>query len=325
MFYMRKRKILRALRRRKSGYVSGADLAARLGISKVAIWKHIQGLRKEGYKVESKPKLGYRLVATPDLLTPYEIQEGLRTNLIGREAHYFEKVSSTQEVAKELAIGGAKGGTCVIAEVQTGGRGRRGRSWHSPAGGVYVSVIVRPKMIPTRAQLMTLLAGVATAKVLRGIYNLQAELKWPNDVQIGGKKVCGILIEIGAEAKLVNWLVIGIGINANVEPASFPREFRAVTTSLKKECGKEISKVELVRKLLEEIERLYLVFKERGPGPILDEWRTLTNTLGTLVRITNGGVINGKAVDVDQDGALIVKLADNTFKRVIAGDVSLRI
>ena len=317
-----KKEILRALR--KGGYISGADLAARLGRSKVAIWKHVQGLKKEGYAIESKPKLGYRLVAAPDALAPYEIEDGLRTHLIGREIHHFRKVNSTQEVAKELARKGAKEGTCVIADAQTGGKGRRGRGWHSPAGGVYLSAILRPQITPSKAQLMTLLAGVAVARTLRRLYDLRVELKWPNDVQIMGKKACGVLTEIDAEAERVNWLVMGVGINANVERTSFPPELRGIATSLEEECGEKISRVELVRKLLEEIEGLLLIFKERGSTPILEKWKALTNTLGASVRITNGDVIEGKAVGIDQDGALLVKLADGTLKRVIAGDVSLR-
>jgi BirA family biotin operon repressor/biotin-[acetyl-CoA-carboxylase] ligase len=318
-------KILRALREGQGNYVSGVELAARLGTSKVAIWKHIQTLRKEGYDVDSKPRIGYRLVAVPDLLLPYEVEDGLRTDLIGKEIHHYREIGSTQEAARGLAAEGAKEGTVVIAEIQTRGKGRRGRKWYSPVGGVYMSVILRPQISPARAPLLTLLAGVVVAKALRRLYNLKAELKWPNDVMVKDRKICGILTEMTAETEAINYCIVGIGVNANVELAHFPPEFRASTTSLKEELGARVSRVELVRDLLGEIERLYAVFKERGPAPILEEWKILTNTLGTQVQVIGQTeVVEGRAVDVDQDGALIIRLADGSLKRIIAGDLSLR-
>lgn len=179
-------------------------------------------------------------------------------------------------------------------------------------------------MNPSQAPLMSLLGGVAVAKTIREIYGLRAELKWPNDIQIDGKKVGGILTELGAEAELINWLVIGIGLNANIRVANFPRELRTTTTSLEEECNRKILRVELVKKLLENIERLYMILKNRGETPILEEWKKMTNTLGVWVRVENGEVTDGKALDIDQDGALIIELADGNIKRVVAGDVSLR-
>jgi len=322
---MMRRKILRVLRKRRGGHVSGAELATRLGTSKVAIWKHIQALKKEGYDIDSKLRIGYRLVSAPDLLLPYEVEDGLRTDFIGKEIHHYSRVSSTQEAARELATEGVKEGTVVIAEIQTRGKGRRGREWRSPAGGVYLSVILRPQINPARAPLLTLLAGVAMAKVLRRLYDLKAELKWPNDVMVNDRKICGILTEMAAETESVNHCIVGIGINANVELTHFPPEFRASTTSLKEELGAGVSRVEFVRGLLGEIEQLYIVFKERGPAPILEEWKTLTNTLGALVQVIGQTeVVDGRAVDVDQDGALIIRLAGGSLKRIIAGDLSLR-
>lgn len=320
-----RREILRALRDGRGSHVSGAELAARLGASKVAIWKHIQALRREGYDIHSKPRIGYRLVAAPDLLLPYEVEDGLRTDFIGKEIHHYRKVSSTQEAAKGLAAEGAKEGTVVIAETQTRGKGRRGREWHSPAGGVYMSVIPRPQINPARTPLLTLLAGVAVAKVLRRIYNLKAELKWPNDVMINDKKICGILTEMTAETEAVNYCIVGIGINANIQLAHFPPEIRASTTSLRKKLSGHVSRVELVRDLLWEIEQLYTVFKERGPAPILEEWKSLTNTLGAWVQITGQTeVVKGRAVDLDQDGALNIRLTDGSLRRIIAGNLSLQ-
>jgi BirA family biotin operon repressor/biotin-[acetyl-CoA-carboxylase] ligase len=188
-----------------------------------------------------------------------------------------------------------------------------------------MSVILRPQISPARAPLLTLLAGVAVAKALRRLYNLKAKLKWPNDVMVKDRKICGILTEMTAETEAVNYCLVGIGVNVGVELTHFPPEFRASTTSLKEELGTRVSRVELVRDLLGEMERLYVVFKERGPAPILEEWKTLTNTLGAQVQVIGQTeVVEGRAVDVNQDGALIIRLTDGSLKRIIAGDVSLR-
>ncbi|MFQ6129420.1 MAG: biotin--[acetyl-CoA-carboxylase] ligase [Candidatus Hadarchaeaceae archaeon] len=316
-----KEEILRVLHRGR--YVSGTKLAKRLKVSKVAIWKHVQTLKSDGYSIESKPRRGYRLIAAPDLLLPYEVRRGLKTKFVGREISYYKEVDSTQEIAKRLATKGFEEGTLVVAETQTTGKGRRSRNWYSPEGGVYLSIILRPEVSPSRAPLMALLAGLATAKTIRKLYKLKVELKWPNDILVNDRKVGGVLIEIAAEADIINWLVVGIGLNANTK-ASLPRELRKTAVSLEEECGRKISRMELVRKLLEEVEQLYLIFKKHGSAPILEGWKSMTNTLGVPVRVTNGKVIEGKAVDVDQDGALIIKLADGSVRRVVAGDVSLR-
>lgn len=317
-----KGRILKVLRR--GDYVSGTELARQLEMSKVAVWKHIQALKRDGYSIESKPRKGYRLMATPDLLFSYEIRRDLKTKFVGGVISHYREVNSTQEIAKKLAAGGSEEGTLVVAETQTAGKGRRNRNWFSPKGGIYLSIILRPKLAPSQAPLMALLAGVAAAKTIRELYKLKAELKWPNDILVNDKKVGGVLIEIAAETDAINWLVVGIGLNANTKTASFPPELRTTAVSLEEGCGRKIPRVELVRRLLEEIERLYLVFDNQGSAPILEGWKSMTNTLGVPVRVTNGEVIEGKAVDVDQDGALIIKTADGEIRRVVAGDVSLR-
>lgn len=317
-------KILRALRNKRDGYISGTKLAKSLQTSRVAIWKHVQALKKEGYKIESLPKVGYRLISVPDILLPLEIKDGLDANFFGKKVYHYDRVNSTQEVAKELASKGAREGTLVIAETQTRGKGRRGRSWYSLTGGVFLSIILRPKMSPSQAPLMSLLGGVAVAKTIRELYKLKAELKWPNDIQIDDKKVGGILTELAADAELINWVVMGIGLNANIRVASLPHELRVTATSLKEECNRDISRVELVKKLLENLEQLYLIFKRRGEAPILEEWKNMTNTLRAWVRVENGEAIEGRALDIDRDGALIIELASGITKRIIAGDVSLR-
>lgn len=320
-----KAKILEALCAHREGWVSGAKLAEELMISRVAVWKHIKALEADGYLIESRAARGYRLIAIPDLLLPFEIRRGLKTKFVGRRIFHYEEVSSTQEVAKRLATeGGEEEGALVVAESQTAGRGRRNRGWCSPRGGLYLSIILKPKMPPSRAPLMALLAGLAIAKTIRKICGLKAELKWPNDILIRGKKVGGILIEIAAEADLISWIVVGIGLNANVRLSSLSPELRMTATSLEEECKEKVSRVEILRKLLEEVEHLCQILKEEGAEAILKEWKSMTNIMGVPVRVTNGDVIEGVAVDLDQEGALIIKTYEGKIRRVVAGDVSLR-
>ena len=200
-------KILQALRE-SSDYISGEMLSQKLSISRVSIWKHVHSLQQEGYILEASPK-GYRLVSSPDLLLPYEFPgwEG--------KIHHFTELVSTMDVARELAKGGAEEGTIIIAETQSQGKGRLGREWLSPKGGIYFTIILRPKISPAYAPRINLMAAVAVAKTIGRLFGLKAELKWPNDVLIEGKKACGILAEIDAEIDKVNSVNLGIGINAD--------------------------------------------------------------------------------------------------------------
>jgi BirA family biotin operon repressor/biotin-[acetyl-CoA-carboxylase] ligase len=301
-----KGQILEALRER-THYVSGEALSHQLGISRVSIWKHIRGLKEDGYVIEASAK-GYRLVSSPDLLLPYEFP-GLEQRI-----HHFREISSTMDAARELAKKGAEEGTIVIAEVQTRGRGRLSREWLSPEGGIYFTIILRPRISPAYAPRINLMAGIAVAVTIKELYGLKAGLKWPNDVLIAGKKVCGILAEMDAETDVVNFVNVGIGINANV---SIPR-FEITATSLKDALGREISRKEFLSALVVEIERwLPLLMK----ADLLEEWRRLSATLGKEVRVTSlGEEVMGRAIDIDATGALIVKDEDGSLRTVLVGD-----
>lgn len=303
--------------------VSGVELADRLEVSRVAIWKHIQSLKKQGYSILAKPGKGYELVGAPRALLPYEIKRGLETEFVGGDVLYYEELDSTQSKAKDLAVEGKKEGTLVVAEAQTGGRGRRGRDWHSPRGGVYLSLILKPDMPPARSTLMSLLGGISVAESIYELFGLKPDLKWPNDVQIGGKKAGGILVNTSGEADVIDWIVIGIGLNANVDFSSFPSNLRKTATSLQRELGRRISRVNLTKRLLEKIEKNYQFFLREGGGPILEKWEALTNTLGVQVRVTNGEEVEGKAINIDKDGRLVIKLSDGGCKKIASGDVSL--
>ena len=301
-----KGQILEALRER-THYVSGEALSHQLGISRVSIWKHIRGLKEDGYVIEASAK-GYRLVSSPDLLLPYEFP-GLEQRI-----HHFREISSTMDATRELAKKGAEEGTIVIAEVQTRGRGRLSREWLSPEGGIYFTIILRPRISPAYAPRVNLMAGIAVAVTIKELYGLKAGLKWPNDVLIAGKKVCGILAEMDAETDVVNFVNVGIGLNANV---SIPR-FEITATSLKDALGREISRKEFLSALVVEIERwLPLLMK----ADLLEEWRRLSVTLNKEVRVMSlDEEVMGRAIDIDATGALILKGKDGSFRTVLVGD-----
>jgi len=301
-----KRQILKALRE-CSDYLSGETLSEQLGISRVSVWKHIRSLKKDGYVIEASPR-GYRLVSYPDLLLPYEFP-GLEQRI-----HYFPEIGSTMDAARELAKKGVGEGTIVIAEAQAHGRGRLSREWLSPKGGIYFTLILRPSISPAYAPRINLMASVAVATTIRKLFGLNAELKWPNDVLIGGRKVCGILAEMDAEMDVVNFVNVGIGINAN---ASVP-QFEKTATSLKDALGREISRKEFLSVLLMEIERRQALLME---ADLLDEWKKLSGTLNKYVRILSPGeVIVGRAIDIDTTGALIIRKRNGSLKKALAGD-----
>lgn len=255
----------------------------------------------------------------PDKLTPSMIKAGLNTTVIGRDIEYFEETESTNIIARQIASS-VEEGTVVIAESQTGGRGRMGRKWLSPEGGIWLSIIIKPRIQPLYAHRITLLAGVSAAKAIRS-YGLEAKIKWPNDVLVKGKKVCGILTEIGAEIDSIEYVVVGIGIDANVDTELFPEEIRESSTSLKKEIGREINRIEFVQRLLEEFEALYLKFHRGGFSSILEEWRNMSATIGEWVKITTQTrIIYGEAIGVDNEGALILETEEGQLEKIVAGN-----
>jgi len=301
-----KSQILKALRE-CSDYLSGETLSEQLGISRVSVWKHIRSLKKDGYVIEASPR-GYRLVSCPDLLLPYEFPD------LEQRIHYFQEIGSTMDAARELARKGAGDGTIVIAEAQAHGRGRLSREWLSPKGGIYFTLILRPSISPAYAPRINLMASVAVATTIRKLFGLNAELKWPNDVLIEGRKVCGILAEMDAEMDVVNFVNVGIGINANT---SIP-QFEKTVTSLKDALGREISRKEFLSVVLVELARWQALLME---GALLDEWKKLSGTLNKYVRILSPGeVIVGRAIDIDTTGALIIRKRNGSLKKALAGD-----
>ncbi|MEL4305149.1 biotin--[acetyl-CoA-carboxylase] ligase [Methanococcoides sp. LMO-2] len=313
----RKMDIIRALKEAGDAPISGEDLGEKLGISRTMVWKYIKALEEDGYVIESSPGAGYVLVSTPDKLYPAEISIGLDTSIIGKDIHYFETVDSTNDMAKKMGLK-AEEGTIVVAEVQENGRGRKGDPWISPKGGIWLSVILKPSILPAHAPRLTLMAGVAVANTMRQ-FGVDASIKWPNDVVIGKKKICGILTEMDAEADHIGFVVIGIGINANIPVEELPEELREGSMSLSSIKGECINRAEFVQALLRSLETEYLRFKVDGSTKILEDWMSLSNTIGRQVDvITPHKIISGKATGINADGALIVE-NDEGVHEVIAG------
>jgi BirA family biotin operon repressor/biotin-[acetyl-CoA-carboxylase] ligase len=316
--------ILDALRNSGGSYVSGEELCRIAGISRAAIWKRVEKLREEGYEIEALPHLGYRLTGIPDSLIASEIRWGLGSKTIGREIISYRKTDSTNDVAYELAEKGMKEGTVVIAEEQARGKGRHGRSWVSPPkGGIYMSCILRPEMEPGQIPRITLMAAVAAAKSIRSVTGLPASIKWPNDILVNGGKVCGILTEMKAEQDRVDFIVLGIGVNVNTAAKALPKG----ATSLKAEmrgsgADAAVPRVELARNILESVERYYDIMKSGGSAAIIKEWKALSSTIGSRVKVTLAKrSFEARAHDIDRDGALVVKLDSGVLERVSSGDI----
>ena len=245
-----------------------------------------------------------------------------KTRAIGQRIHYHRKVTSTNDVAKALAKSGAQEGTVILAATQTHGRGRRDRSWLAPIGGLWFSLILHPKILAKNSYQLTFMAAVAVAKTIQNLFHLNAEIVWPNDIFVNGRKICGILTETSISGPEVNFAIVGIGMNTNVDLASFPEELRASVTSLKAELKRPVAQDQLLRRLLKELEAYYVMLQLNQFEPILDEWQRLTTLFGAHVEVIScAETIHGVAVGVDQHGALEILLQNGSLKKIISGDV----
>ena len=319
-------RILKLLRQQSQDYLSGEEISRQLAVSRTAVWKHIQELKNHGYEIEAHPRKGYRLKSRPDLLLPEEIRAGLATQLLGKHIVHFYDTSSTNNEAKRLAADDAVEGTIVVSEAQTLARGRVKRGWCSPpGGGVWVSVILRPPFPPQEAPKCTLMAAVATVEAIREASGLNCGIKWPNDILWQGRKLVGILTEMSAEMDAINFVVLGIGINVSLQESDFPEELRNIGASVSMGAEREVSRVEVLQKLLERLEYWYQVVKQEGFESVLEAWRRESVTLGQPVRVLAGEeTYDGVAEELAEDGSLLVR-TENGLRRVLAGDVSLRL
>lgn len=317
-----KDKVLQALRM-ADGFLSGEAISGELGISRSAVWKAINGLREMGYEIDSVTNRGYRLAGTPDILTEESIRSFLTGSLIS-EVHALKTVDSTNNEAKRWAQQGAPHGSLFVADEQTGGKGRLGRVWKSPAGtGLWFSVLLRPKAVPEQVTGLTLTAGLSVAKAIQKLTGCKAQIKWPNDVVIGSQKVCGILTEMAAEMESVEYVIPGIGVNVNTE--SFPEEIAFKATSLYLSTGKKWSRAELLGAILQEMECLLDRQEQGGVQAILEEYRENCVTIGRKVSTQRGNIrLSGIAEDVTEGGELVVRQSNGSQLVINSGEVSVQ-
>ena len=318
--------ILSALRSAENGGVSGADLSDQLGISRAAIWARIEELRKLDYEIEATPHLGYRLISTPDVLHADDLIASLgKTKVIGRDIRVFEQTTSTNDVVEKLARDGVKEGVVVFAESQTKGRGRLGRVWNSPTRkGLWFSILLRPNLRPQETTQLTVAAATAIWRAIHAETGISAEIKWPNDILIRGKKVVGILTELSAEVDRVKHIILGIGVDVNLTASEMPTELRKIATSLRIESGQFVSRAELATAILRELDHDYARVCSGGFAKLADEWEQHCTTIGQQVVVSLGPrKIRGHAESLDDDGALLVRTEHGHIERVIGGDVTL--
>lgn len=315
--------ILDYLLEHKGEFVSGQKISDMFGISRTAVWKHIRVLKQRGYVIESFTKKGYCLKEAPELLHPDAVTHAWPTKVIGQNLIYYEKTDSTNTLAKKLANEGAKEGTVVVAEEQSGGRGRLNRSFLSPfAQGLWFSLILRPPFLPMEVSKMTLLAAVAITHALRQ-QGLECGIKWPNDILVHDKKIVGILTELNASMEKINYLIMGIGINTGITKKMLPRDLKKTVTSFAME-NVPVNRTQLLRDIFCDLEHYYFEAEKEGFSPILEEWKKLSCMLGKDVEVAMPDrTFSGTAVDLDESGNLLVR-TDSGIERVLAGDVRVR-
>jgi BirA family transcriptional regulator, biotin operon repressor / biotin---[acetyl-CoA-carboxylase] ligase len=319
--------ILRALRSAADDPVSGAELAEQLGISRAAVWARIQELRELGYEIHASPHEGYRLRSVPDVLHADDLLAVLGPGLVvGRDIRVFQETTSTNDVAEKLGRDGVKEGAVVFAESQTKGRGRLGRSWVSARGkGLWFSVLLRPPLPPQAAIQITVASATAVARALREAVGLPVEIKWPNDILVNERKICGILTEMTGELDKIGFIVLGIGVNVNFELKDFPAELRKTATSIAIELGRPVRRSEVAAAILRELDGEYARVRSGRFEAVADEWEANCTTIGRNVEIACGNrVVHGRAESLDPEGALLVRTQHGRLERIIGGDVTLR-
>jgi len=318
-------KVLTFLQTHNTEYLSGQDLSDVLRISRVAVWKHIKKIQELGYNVESKQKLGYKLISNSELLLPWEITSNLKTKTIGKQAYYFDSIDSTQNQALKMAQDVANDGTVIVASEQTGGKGRDGRKWMSPKGGIWISIILHPKFDISITTLFPIASSLALSLAIEKTFSIKPELKWPNDLTINGKKVAGMLVDVSLESNRIENLVLGVGINFDVNTKQIEKSLKGTpnfygVASLRDE-NQKVKPIQLVQTFLLELEKIYKALNEKQIKKIISEWTSRSSTIGKNVELnTVDSKIKGKAIKIDDDGALIVS-ENNKIHKVIAGDI----
>jgi len=317
-------KILSFLKAHESEFLSGQDMSDILKISRVAVWKDIKKIRSLGYKIESKQNLGYRLLDSSELLLPWEVTQNLNTKFLGKRVYYFDTIDTTQNFAIKIASKSNENGTVVISKKQTGGRGRMKRKWKTPAGGIWMSIILHPKFDVSYATLVPIATSLALCIAIEKILKIKPELKWPNDVTLKGKKIAGILIDTSIVSNEIENMVLGIGINFKIKPHELANtikkmpNFYGVATLVKK----NESALPLVQQFLYELENIFQLINSGHIKKIKNGWTKRSSTIGKSVSIiTNDDNLNGKAIKIDSDGALIISKGKK-IERILVGDIT---
>ena len=319
-------RILKILSQKPATDVSGEELARELGISRAAVWKRIKRLRETGFKIGGETGRGYRLEGIEDLIKLGALNKKLQTRIVGKKLIYKPITKSTNSDAFALAWDGAPDGTCVIADVQTAGRGRLGRSWIAPAGSaVLTSVVLRPPLTPQTATLLTLAAGIAVARTVKRVTDIEPWIKWPNDIFVANKKLAGILTEMHAELDKVHFVVIGIGMNVNIDRKALPADIRKIATSLSIEAKREINRNQLIATLYFELEHAYYRLIEKGKKTIIEQWEEISGIHGKKVRasLIDGSKVLGTAAGLDSEGSLVIVDPKGGKRYVTAGDIEI--
>jgi len=318
-------KVLTFLKAHNSEYISGQDLSDVLKVSRVAVWKHIERIKSLEYKIDSKQKLGYKLVRNTELLLPWEIVDGIKTEFIGKRAYYFDTIDSTQTFAFKIASNPKENGTVIISKNQTAGKGRLKRKWLSPKGGIWLSVILHPKFDISLTTLFPIAAALALALAIEKTLKKKPELKWPNDVNIGGKKVAGMLVDLSIESNEIENLILGVGINFKIDSKKLEKSLKNTenfygVSSLCK-TTENTSPIKLVQSFLFELEKIYDLLNRNKSRQIIKGWTKRSSNIGKLTTVvTSEGKIKGKATKIDTDGALVLTRGRNSH-RVLVGDV----
>jgi BirA family biotin operon repressor/biotin-[acetyl-CoA-carboxylase] ligase len=317
--------ILKALRSTGDKPVSGADLSSHLGVSRAAVWARVEELRSLGYEIEASPHLGYRLVGVPDVLHADDLISRLgKTRVIGRDIRVFQETTSTNDIIEKFARDGVKEGVVVFAESQTKGRGRLGRKWASPARkGLWFSVLLRPDMRPHETTQLTVASATALRRAIQAQTSLEPDIKWPNDILVCGRKVAGILTEMNAEVDRVKYVIVGIGVDVNLNSRDFPPELKKSATSLKIETGKAVPRAELAVNILRELDIDYQRVCANDFDEVAEEWEKHCATIGEEVVIRTGPrEIRGRAESLAEDGALLLRTEHGRPERIVGGDVT---
>lgn len=319
-----KNQILKKLKE-QARYISGEDISKTLNVSRTAVWKHINELRKDGYVIESSSKKGYRFVQAPDILDRREINIP-QGQLIGGNIQHFAEIDSTNNYAKKIASEGCAHGTVVVADRQTMGRGRIGRQWQSDsADGLWFSIVTRPELEPENIQVITLAASVAVVEAIKETQGIICGIKWPNDIILDGRKLGGILTELSAEPGHVNYVVVGIGINVNQDLEHFDYEIRQKAVSLKMYDNKPVQRSKLLGSILTSFEKLYKSVLLGKNKDIIDKWSEYSVTIGKEVKVAYRNVeYIGTAQSIAADGRLIVKCKDGVTREISAGEIQVR-